>query len=292
MHYLIEMTTYNDNEKNLESLIEKAVGCIQEADALLVCAGAGIGVDSGLPDFRGNKGFWKAYPPFAKLGYSFIDMANPHWFDQDPLLAWGFYGHRLNLYRKTVPHKGFEILLNWGREKPGGYFVFTSNVDGQFQKTGFEEGRVIECHGSIHHLQCTRSCSKTIWSAEETNVAVDEETMNACEPLPACPACGHIARPNILMFGDWSWISRRTDEQQHRFHQWLNQNEKGSIVIIECGAGTGVPTVRMTSESIVSRYSPNAKLIRINVRESYVPTGQIGLPMGALEALTKLSRSR
>jgi hypothetical protein len=26
------------------------------------------GVDSGLPDFRGKEGFWKAYPPMAKLG--------------------------------------------------------------------------------------------------------------------------------------------------------------------------------------------------------------------------------
>ena len=36
-------------------------------DALLVAAGAGMGVDSGLPDFRGDEGFWRAYPPFAAL---------------------------------------------------------------------------------------------------------------------------------------------------------------------------------------------------------------------------------
>ncbi len=278
------------DEKNLESQIEKAAGYIREADALLVCAGAGMGVDSGLPDFRGNQGFWKTYPPFANLGYSFIDMANPHWFDRDPHLAWGFYGHRLNLYRKTVPHKGFEILLKWGREKTGGYFVFTSNVDGQFQKAGFNEDRVIECHGSIHHLQCSSSCSNSIWSAQGIEVAVDEEAMNAYEPLPACPACGQTARPNILMFGDWSWISRRTEQQQHQFHQWLNINEKDSTVIIECGAGTGVPTVRITSENIVSRY--NATLIRINIREPTVPPGGIGLSMGALDALTKLNHIR
>jgi NAD-dependent SIR2 family protein deacetylase len=277
------------DEKNLESQIEKAAGYIRDADALLVCAGAGMGVDSGLPDFRGNQGFWKAYPPFANLGYSFIDMANPHWFDRDPHLAWGFYGHRLNLYRKTVPHKGYEIIFNWGREKAGNYFVFTSNVDGQFQKAGFDKNQVTECHGSIHHFQCSGSCSNSIWSARGIDVIVDEETMNACEPLPVCPACGQTARPNILMFGDWSWISRRTEHQQHQFHQWLNQNEKCSTVIIECGAGTGVPTVRITSENIVSRY--NATLIRINIREPYVPTGGIGLSMGALDALIKLDRS-
>ena len=52
-----------------------------------------MGVDSGLPDFRGDRGFWKAYPPYAKLGLHFAEMANPRWFDSDPELAWGFYGH-------------------------------------------------------------------------------------------------------------------------------------------------------------------------------------------------------
>ena len=75
--------------------IEKAAAAVAMADALLVTAGAGMGVDSGLPDFRGDKGFWKAYPPFERLGVSFVDMANPGWFARDPELAWGFYGHRL-----------------------------------------------------------------------------------------------------------------------------------------------------------------------------------------------------
>ena len=109
--------------------IQKAAQAIDQASALLITAGAGIGVDSGLPDFRGNQGFWKAYP--ALKGYPFEEMANPQWFDSDPTRAWGFYGHRLNLYRKTIPHKGFDILHAWAQKIPT--FVFTSNVDGQFQ---------------------------------------------------------------------------------------------------------------------------------------------------------------
>lgn len=275
--------------KNIDLLLKQAAERIHQADALLICAGAGMGVDSGLPDFRGDQGFWKAYPPYAKLGYSFTDMANPQWFERDPHLAWGFYGHRLDLYRKTVPHQGFDILLRWGMEKlekRGGYFVFTSNVDGQFQKAGFAGDRINECHGSIHHMQCSQPCRETTWPAEKTVVSVDEETMKARDPLPECPACGRVARPNILMFGDWNWIPGNTQAQQQRLHHWLLQNRGGSIVIIECGAGTGVPTVRINSENIVSKYK--AQLIRINARESFVPPGQIGLPMGALEALLAL----
>ena len=53
---------------------------LKNADSILITAGAGMGVDSGLPDFRGNEGFWKAYPPIAKLGLTFSEMANPQWF--------------------------------------------------------------------------------------------------------------------------------------------------------------------------------------------------------------------
>lgn len=114
-----------------DATIALAAKYIHEADAILIGTGAGMGVDSGLPDFRGTEGFWKAYPPLAKLGLAFHEMANPEWFDRDPQLAWGFYGHRLGLYRNTVPHKGFEILREIVKFKSDNYFVFTSNVDGQ-----------------------------------------------------------------------------------------------------------------------------------------------------------------
>lgn len=137
--------------------IELAREAIQKADAIYITAGAGMGVDSGLPDFRGDEGFWKAYPVIAHLGIRFVEMANPKWFETDPHLAWAFYGHRLHLYRQTIPHEGFAMLKELVGDKKD-YFIFTSNVDGQFQKAGFDEDKIYECHGSIHHMQCTR-CS-------------------------------------------------------------------------------------------------------------------------------------
>ena len=259
---------------------------VADADAILITAGAGMGVDSGLPDFRGNEGFWEAYPPMKGLGISFFEMANPSWFERDPTLAWGFYGHRLNLYRNTEPHEGFEILRTWGQEKPGGFFVFTSNVDGQFQRALFPEDRILECHGSINHLQCASPCTDDIWSAQDQDVAVDDQTFRAQQPLPSCPRCGGLARPNVLMFGDWSWISHRSHEQESRFAAWLQSIVGQKLVVVELGAGTAVPTVRMTSEQTVQRNS--GALIRINMREPQVPHDQIGIAGGALETLRSL----
>ena len=118
--------------------LDEAAWFLREADGLLIAAGAGMGVDSGLPDFRGSQGFWKAYPALGNEGIQFEDVASPLTFYRRPRLAWGFYGHRLALYRATVPHAGFEILRRWGDAMPNGPFVYTSNVDGQFQKAGFD----------------------------------------------------------------------------------------------------------------------------------------------------------
>lgn len=260
----------------------EAMALIKAADALLIGAGAGIGVDSGLPDFRGNEGFWNAYPPFRKLNLSFVDLANPIWFSADPEQAWGFYGHRLNLYRATTPHAGFEILRRWGEGMSSGYFVFTSNVDGQFQRAGFSEDRILECHGSIHHFQCAQRCCREIWPADDIPVDVVEETIRARPPLPECPKCGDVARPNILMFGDFGWIPDREDAQRRRYDEWLYSLRGKKLAIVECGAGTAVPTVRYECER-----QPGT-LIRVNTREPEVSGDNIGLPLGCLEAVTKM----
>jgi NAD-dependent SIR2 family protein deacetylase len=272
-----------DSETN--EALDRAAEAIAEADALLITAGAGMGVDSGLPDFRGNEGFWRAYPPLQGLGIGFMEMANPIWFRRDPELAWGFYGHRLGLYRATEPHDGFRILREWGAAKPHGSFVFTSNVDGQFQKAGFDSERVLECHGSIHHLQCTNHCAEITRCSND--VVVDPTSFRADHPLPSCPRCGALARPNVLMFNDWGWLPERTSAQERRFAGWVDSLGYAELAIVEIGAGTAVPTVRMTSEQLAGL--PGATLIRINLREPRVPAGHIGIASGGLQALQEIA---
>ncbi|GLW93106.1 SIR2 family NAD-dependent protein deacylase [Actinokineospora globicatena] len=255
--------------------LDRAAEAIATAGAVLVCAGAGMGVDSGLPDFRGTEGFWRAYPPYQRLGLRFEELADPVHFADDPELAWGFYGHRLALYRTTVPHTGFKVLLDWGAR------VFTSNVDGQFQLAGFTD--VAEVHGSIHHLQCTLPCRSDVWAAE-VDVAIDPETMRAVGELPACPTCGALARPNILMFGDSWWVPDRSQSVVDDLARW--RRAARDLAVVEIGAGQAVPTVRRYAE-LASAAS--GRLIRINPREPEVRHGRgISLPMPAAAALAEI----
>ena len=264
------------------STLAAAARAVDEAEALVITAGAGLGVDSGLPDFRGPEGFWNAYPAFRESGLRFEQLANPDWFFEDPSLAWGFYGHRLMLYRRTVPHEGFATLLRWAEDKPHGAFVFTSNVDGQFQKAGFSDERIVECHGSIHHLQCLRSCGEPIRPAAGFDVEVDETTCRARKPFPTCPGCRGLARPNVLMFGDMGWDDARTDAQDATLRDWLGA-AKGPLTVLELGAGTNVPTVRMFSERIAR--GPRRTLVRINPREPQLGSGFERPSPDSLEAL-------
>lgn len=181
-----------------------------------------------------------------------------------------------------MPHAGFEMLRRWADIKTSGAFVFTSNVDGQFQKAGFDETRIAECHGSIHYLQCSEPCNSLIQSALSLTVDVDEDRCQWRSALPRCTQCGALLRPNILMFDDYAWLSSRTDYQIERMQGWLSS--VNNLAIIEIGAGLAIPTVRNLGERL------QQPIIRINPRDSQVRNRRcVGLSCGALEGLNLIA---
>lgn len=261
--------------------VSQALEWLQEADGVIVAAGAGMGVDSGLPDFRGNEGMWHAYPALGRVRMDFTAIASPDAFRRNARLAWGFYGHRLALYRATTPHGGFDVLRRWAKRMAHGAFVYTSNVDGHFQKAGFSASRVAECHGRLHQLQCMEACRMQWWPADDWEPVVDAAACELRSPLPTCPDCGGLARPNVLMFNDYGWVPELTELQLSRLETWLTRVRRP--VVVELGAGTAVPSVRWFSTSL------QAPVIRINLRESQIdPKQGVGLAGTALEVLNAL----
>ena len=270
-----------------DQLIARAAQIVRDADAIIIAAGAGMGVDSGLPDFRGKSGFWKAYPALAAAGIDFQAAASAASFVRAPSRAWGFYGHRLALYRNTIPHPGFALLRKWAATKAHGASVFTSNVDGQFQSAGFDPLKVHECHGSIHHLQCSVPCSEAIWGADGFDPVTDDVNCRLVGATPLCPHCGAVARPNILMFDDWHWLEGRTEAQHARQQDWLRGVQRP--VVIEIGAGNAIPTVRHFSNRVIRQHG--GTLVRINLRESGVQRPlDVGLADTALAALQAIDK--
>ncbi|MGR8020636.1 MULTISPECIES: SIR2 family NAD-dependent protein deacylase [Burkholderia] len=268
----------------LAERLTTAARWLRDADGILITAGAAMCVDSGLPDFRDEGAFWRAYPALKAHGIGFQDIANGEAFRRDPVHAWGFYGHWLNLYRRTAPHVGFDILCRWASTKEHGVFVFTGNIDGQFQKAGFERKRILECHGSLHRLQCSRPCSPDTWSANDLDPEVDEEHCRLVSELPRCQKCGSVVRPNVLLFTDDDWNDYAVRRQRMRFEAWLLSAERK--VVIEVGAsrtalsGQSVPR---TTTSPVIRIGPDA--YDVNRKRD------IGIRGCVLDTLRKLDES-
>jgi NAD-dependent SIR2 family protein deacetylase len=172
------------------------------------------------------------------------------------------------LYRETIPGPHFAILKRLMAKTPHGGFVVTSNVDGQFQKAGFSHDRLVEVHGSIHHLQAVDGTGPIVPVDPLLNVELEPDTFRAKPPLPVMPT-GAAARPNILMFGDYWWIDARTNKQYDGLRCWLRELQKQSVtrvVVLDIGSGTAVPTARLAAANMVESFT-NGVLIRINPRE-------------------------
>jgi NAD-dependent SIR2 family protein deacetylase len=279
---------------SLEKEIERAARIILDADAILITAGAGMGVPGNLGTFRGKAaGVW---PPLEELNLRFTDLSCPNRFSDDdkygPGLAWAFWKWRFCAYTGTKPHSGYHLLKKWCDTKKS-HFVFTSNIDGHFERAGFE-GLVNECHGTVKYMQCTRerqSCPKLNdhWLADVTqiqNLEVDPVTHKVTSKLPSCPGCGGVARPVVMMFGDWLVLDTIMNEQQKRQSAWRQEMKENnySLCVIEIGAGVAIPTVRYHSEEITRAFK--CPLIRINPENPEIERAaknveHVSLPGGA-----------
>jgi NAD-dependent deacetylase len=149
----------------------------------VVLTGAGMSTESGIPDFRSATGIWAQYDP--------MEVATIDAFRRDPARVWEFYARRLGALGAVEPNDGHRALAEL---ESRGHIqaVVTQNVDGLHQRAGSRE--VVEVHGSLSHAVCP-SCA-----AREPIEAVVRQLADAA--VPACPACGDVLKPGVVMFGE------------------------------------------------------------------------------------------
>jgi len=157
-----------DNGSNVQARLRQAAEVLRRADALLITTGAGMGADSGLGTFRGRgAGVW---PPLRALGIDYSTICRPSWFTKDPRLAWAYWQFCHELYSKTEPHTGYELLAKWGHRCEMGFFSVTSNIDGHWRRTsGVGADRIYEIHGSVMHMQCVEFDGRT-WLVDRAQI--------------------------------------------------------------------------------------------------------------------------
>ena len=256
---------------------------LENANALVINTGAGMGVDSGLADYRGNGGQWGQVESDTEK--SIFEVVNPQAFVENPAYSWGLFGQRIKEYAETKPHNGFAILRNWIEIYHLDYFCLTSNIDGHFQKSGFAEENVRELHGTLAYFQSSQpDLTKEVWKNELSGDEILENVANGI--FPTCPNSEIKARPNVYMFRDDTYINTKSKEQENRFQAFLDRNKGKNILVFEIGSGPHVQTVRVKTRMLKTEYGAN--IVRINPKDYTIKTPHIGIAKGALEALTEI----
>jgi NAD-dependent deacetylase len=155
---------------------------LNAARRLTVLTGAGISAASGVPTFRGPDGLWRRYRP--------EDLATPEAFARDPQLVWEWYNWRRERIAACSPNAAHTVLAAWSRKLPQ-FTLITQNVDGLHERAGTDH--VIRFHGHIWDLKCSASCGAPGWRDDRVPIS----------PLPPrCHACGGLARPDVVWFGE------------------------------------------------------------------------------------------
>lgn len=156
---------------------------LKNANFVVALTGAGISVESGIPDFRSPGGLWEKYDPYIYASYDY--------FLKDPSKFWVMSKDVLPLLEKARPNSAHSALAKL--EKSGKLKgVITQNIDTLHQKAG--SIKVIELHGSYEISSCL-NCGKQ-YHLEDVRRFLELST------VPSCISCGEVIKPNVILFGE------------------------------------------------------------------------------------------
>jgi NAD-dependent deacetylase len=166
--------------------IEAVAQILAHARSALFITGAGMSADSGLPTYRGIGGLYEER--HTEEGLPIEVLLSGDMLRSRPALTWKYIAQIEAACRGALPNRGHEILAHL-EQRLERCVVFTQNVDGLHRAAG--STRVIEIHGNIHDLVCTRGD----WSA-----TVPDYGQLAIPPQ--CPVCTSLVRPRVVLFGE------------------------------------------------------------------------------------------
>ena len=162
---------------------ERLAELIAANQPCVVLTGAGVSTESGIPDFRSPSGVWAQFDP--------REYATIHAFLADPARVWEFYKRRFAMLKDARPNAAHEALAELERR---GHVeaIVTQNIDRLHRLAGSQN--VVEVHGSIATCSCL-DCGRSV-PFDEVLAMVESA------PAPACPDCGSILKPDVVMFGE------------------------------------------------------------------------------------------
>lgn len=243
--------------------ISKVKNLISKADYVLIGAGSGLSTAAGLEYF--GESFEKNFKEFIEK-YNFPDLYSASFYDFNTQEEkWAFFAKMIFLNRfNKEPLKLYQEIYCLIKEKD--YFVITTNVDGQFEKAGFEKERVFETQGDYAYLQCENACHNKLYYNYDLVNEWLKNTKDCKIPsnlVPKCPVCGGNMEMNLRkdanFVQDENWY-----KQDKRYGEFLNKSQDKNLLLLEIGVGFNTPgIIRFPFEQMVYN-NIHTNLVRIN----------------------------
>ena len=254
---------------NYSDEIKKLRKAIEEADSVVIGAGAGLSTSAGFV-YNGER-FEKHFSEFGKK-YGFKDMYSGGFYPyKTPEEMWAYWSKFIFVNRyMDAPKPVYEHLLSLVKDKD--YFVITTNVDHCFQKAGFDKKRLFYTQGDYGLFQCSEPCSDETYENEDMVRAMVEQQMDMKIPknlIPKCPKCGKPLTMN-LRSDDKFVEDKGWHEAAARYHDFLNNND-GKILYLELGVGYNTPGIIKYPFWQMTADNPDATYACINYGEAVCP---------------------
>ena len=254
--------SYSENIQRLKKAID-------EADAIVIGAGAGLSTSAGFT-YSGER-FEKYFSDFGEK-YGYEDMyAGGFYPYETPEEMWAYWSRYIFINRyMDAPKPVYENLLALVKDKD--YFVITTNVDHCFQKAGFDKARLFYTQGDYGLFQCSVPCTAVTYDNEEMVRNMMEQQSNMRIPselIPKCPNCGKPLTMNLR--SDDKFVE---DEGWHRAAERYNQflrTRSGKVLFLELGVGYNTPSIIKFPFWQMTAGNPEATYACINKGESMCP---------------------
>ena len=244
---------------------------IEESDAILIGAGAGLSSAAGV-EYSGKK-FEKEFKEFIKK-YHIKDLYTSSFYpfetEEEKWAYWAKHIH--SAYYESPKKELYKKLYQLVKDK--NYFVITTNTDGKFIQNGFDKEKVFEVQGSYSKIQCSIPCHKKLYDDEELvkNLLknIDKDLKVPTSMVPKCPVCGENMNVNLRC--DDTFVE---DEIWHKmnnlYNTFLDKYENKKVLLLEFGVGYNTPgIIRFPFEEMVYHNS-KYHLVRFNNRYAEVP---------------------
>ena len=164
--------------------IEQFAELLRTHKKIVFFGGAGVSTESKIPDFRGKNGLYRQK---TDLPWSPEEMLSHHFYRDHPVEFYTLYKEREGMMMKAQPNRAHYALAEL--ERMGKLSaVITQNIDGLHQKAGSRH--VLELHGSVLRNIC-QTCGKVYGM---------EEFLELCDPIPHCPDCGGVLKPDVVLY--------------------------------------------------------------------------------------------